>query len=163
MIKIERLEGRVKKFDSILKKTHKKEMDNPFREMSDIVGLRVICLFQKDVEIIKEIIRKVFNVKKEEDKSTSIPTDVFKYVSTHFDVTLPDDFHNDEYKENIFEIQLRTICQHAWCAISHNLFYKDNKTVPREIERDFHAINGLFCVADKHFEMISDNLSNRTS
>ena len=62
----------------------------------------------------------------------------------------------DLLRQMTFEIQIRTICQHAWSSVSHNLFYKNEKYVPRNVKRDFHAINGLFYVADTHFEMIKE-------
>ena len=142
-------------------------MSDPFKEMSDIVGLRVICLFKSDIDVVKDIIRQTFDVVKEDDKLKKTPTKVFGYKEPHFDVRLryigndkpmPDveSKLNDLYGM-VFEIQLRTICQHAWIAISHNLFYNNGNEIAKNIERDFYAINGLFYVADTHFEMIKKN------
>ncbi|MGD2095174.1 MAG: RelA/SpoT domain-containing protein [Phycisphaerales bacterium] len=158
------LSSRIKEFDSFSEKALRKKMSNPFDEMVDIVGLRVICLFQSDVDRAKEVIRETFQVVKEDNKITKIPTDVFNYAETHFDVrlrNLPDDkLALDEKRKfeilsrMVFEIQVRTICQHAWSSISHNMFHKNKGPVPKNIERDFYAINGMFYIADTHFEMI---------
>lgn len=153
-IKYENLYGRIKSFNSFLEKAQDKKMTDPFKEMTDIIGLRVICLFQSDVNKVKKVIRDTFQIVKEDDKVKTIPEEVFDYTTTHFDVRLPD-FPNDELSQMVFEIQVRTICQHAWCSVSHHLFYKDEKSIDKAIKRDFHAINGLFYVADTHFEMIN--------
>jgi ppGpp synthetase/RelA/SpoT-type nucleotidyltranferase len=143
-------------------------MSDPFKEMFDIVGLRVICLFQSDINKVNEVIRKTFRVIKEDNKVIEIPKDVFNFAETHFDITLlntPDSELMPDSKQMlevlsqmVFEIQVRTICQHAWCSISHNLFYKRERSIDKNVERDFYAINGLFYVADTHFEMINNEI-----
>ena len=163
------LHSRIKKFDSFSQKALRKKMSNPFKEMVDIVGLRVICLFRSDVNKAKEVIRETFEIIKEDDKVTKIPIDVFNYAETHFDVrlhNLPDDKLVLDEKRSfeilsrmVFEIQVRTVCQHAWSSISHNLFHKNKSPVPKNIEKDFYAINGMFYMADTHFEMIKDTSS----
>jgi ppGpp synthetase/RelA/SpoT-type nucleotidyltranferase len=162
-IKCENLYGRIKGFNSFLEKAQDKKMSEPFKEMTDIVGLRVICLFQSDVDKVKKVIRETFQVVKEDDKVTITRKDIFNYTTTHFDVRLLN-FPNDELSQMVFEIQVRTICQHAWCSVSH-LFYKGEKSIEgidENIERDFYAINGLFYVADTHFEMINQKTTTKT-
>lgn len=162
-IKYENLYGRVKSFNSFLEKAQDKKMTKPFNEMTDIIGLRVICLFQSDVNKVKKVIRDTFQVVKEDDKVTITRKDIFNYTTTHFDVRLPN-FPDYELSQMVFEIQVRTICQHAWCSVSH-LFYKGEKSIEsidESIERDFYAINGLFYVADTHFEMINQKTLTKT-
>lgn len=152
-IKFHFLGGRIKELDSLIKKSIKKEMSNPFTEMADIVGLRVVYLFQSDIETIKGIIRMCFRVVKEDDKPADTPIDVFKYNALHFDVKLPNKFSKEDIGNMTFEIQVHTIGQDAWAAVSH-LFYKGEGKVPSSLEKDFYALNGLFYVADTHFEML---------
>jgi len=162
-IKYENLYGRIKIFNSFLEKAQDKKMSEPFREMTDIVGLRVICLFQGDVNKVRKVIHETFQVVKEDDKVTIARKDIFNYTTTHFDVRLLN-FPDDELSQMVFEIQVRTICQHAWCSVSH-LFYKGEKSIEsidENIERDFYAINGLFYVADTHFEMINQKTLVKT-
>lgn len=164
-IKYENLYGRVKSFNSFLEKAQDKKMSDPFNEMTDIVGLRVICLFQSDINKVKKVICETFQVINIDDRLQKSPLDVFNYAGIHFDVRLLN-FSDDKFmfdnkhmieaiSQMVFEIQVRTICQHAWDSVSHNLFYKGEERVGKDIRRDFHAINGLFYVADTHFEMIN--------
>jgi ppGpp synthetase/RelA/SpoT-type nucleotidyltranferase len=161
-IKLHHLGGRVKGLDSLIKKAEEKNMSNPFTEMTDIVGLRVVYLFQSDLEIIKGIIRKCFRVVKEEDKLADLPDAVFKYGVYHFDVKLPDKFSKDDIGNMVFEIQAPTICQDAWAAVSH-IFHKKEGKVPNNLKKDFHALNGLFYVADTHFEWLRPSLLDKVS
>lgn len=60
---------------------------------------------------------------------------------------------DDDIKEYRFEVQIRTIAMHAWDTISHYLDYKSPQAIPSELRKDFHALSGLFYVADSHFEL----------
>jgi putative GTP pyrophosphokinase len=51
-----------------------------------------------------------------------------------------------------FEIQARTILMDAWANVSHHLAYKGANSIPAEKKRAFHALAGLFFVADNQFE-----------
>jgi putative GTP pyrophosphokinase len=44
--------------------------------------------------------------------------------------------------------------------VSHHLNYKSEFGVPAELKRDFHALSGLFHVADTHFEMFATQVSD---
>ena len=110
------------------------------------------------LEIIKGVIRNSFRVVKEDDKPSKIEVDVFKYAMPHFDVKLPDKYSNKEIGNLTFEIQVHTICQDAWSAVSH-CFYKGEGEIPSKYKKDFYALNGLFYVADTHFEMLRPRIS----
>ena len=161
-IKLHHLDRRVKELDSLIKKSIRKKMVDPFTEMTDIVGLRVVYLFQGDIEIIKGVIRNSFRVVKEDDKSSDIEIDVFKYAVPHFDVKLPGKFSKQDIGNMTFEIQVPTICQDAWVALSH-CFYKGEGKIPSKLEKDFYALNGLFYVADTHLEILRPRMFDKVS
>lgn len=157
-----RLDERIKELNKLIEKSKRKEMANPFTEMTDIVGLRVVYLFQGDLETIKGVIRNSFRVVKDDDKSSYIANDVFKYAVPHFDVKLPEKFSKQDIGDIIFEIQIPTICQDAWVALSHP-FYKGEAKIPSEFEKDFYALNGLFYIADTHFEIFRNSIEDKVS
>lgn len=47
----------------------------------------------------------------------------------------------------------------AWASISHYLGYKKESDIPAELRRDFNALSGLFYVADTHFAMLKQELT----
>jgi putative GTP pyrophosphokinase len=82
---------------------------------------------------------------------------IFGYMSLHLKAKLKSSFEShfgEEIKQIPFEIQVRTIAQDAWASISHYLDYKKESVIPNELKRDFHALSGLFYVADTHFSFI---------
>ena len=94
------LGGRVKELDSLLKKYRRKKMDNPFTEMTDIVGIRVVYLFQGDLEIIKGVIRNSFKVVKEDDKLGEE-----EWVVTNFDTKITTQTEGTGYPSSSFSFR----------------------------------------------------------
>ena len=147
--------NRVKKFDSLWNKAQRKELDDPFT-MTDIVGVRVVCLFLSDLNQVGEIVKASFDILSEDDKIQGHDAAQFGYMSLHYDARLKKTYSGARYDQLVgipCEIQVRTIAMDAWASASHYLDYKTEKDVPAELKRDFYALSGLFYVADQHFEM----------
>lgn len=157
-IKISNIEKRVKTLDSIIGKIEKKDMkvedNNPFI-FNDSLGVRVICLFLSDLDRIHNIILNEFEVIEADDKVKNSVNE-FGYMSIHYICKLRSNSEGRKFnkiKDLNFEIQIRTITMHSWANISHYISYKSRRDMPKDLEKDFNALSGLFYVADKHFEM----------
>jgi ppGpp synthetase/RelA/SpoT-type nucleotidyltranferase len=154
-IKTHSIEPRIKPFDSFADKIRKNSLIDPFNEINDIVGLRVVCLFLSDLDKIGNIIKTIFELIDEDNKIDNDSKDIFGYMAIHYVVrlkTIPTGLQ--QASKTPFEIQVRTIVQDAWASISHHIAYKKDKTIPENLKRDFYALSGLFYVADQHFKMI---------
>jgi len=160
-IKIHYIFDRLKEFDSFLSKIKRKKLIDPFNEIHDLIGFRIICLFLEDITKIGDLLSKEFEVFFIENKIEEASHDVFGYMASHYKARLKD---KDKDKDKIvdlaknysFEIQIRTIAQDAWASISHHLFYKHDISLPANLKRDFHALSGLFYIADTHFSLLQD-------
>ena len=155
-IKIHSLPARLKELSSILAKANSADIKNPISELTDIVGLRVICLFLSDMDTVANRIKELFDVLEFDDKLTNQEPSSFGYLSQHFICKIKDSFNGPRYdnlKTLKFEIQIRTVAMDAWANISHVLEYKNDLDIPIALKKDFNAISGLFYVADSHFEM----------
>ena len=82
-IPFDAVNGRVKEFDSFMEKSRRKNFQNPFLEVNDIVGIRVICLYRDDIEKIKNVVRDTFEVISDDDKTDSKESDRFGYSGSH--------------------------------------------------------------------------------
>jgi hypothetical protein len=58
-----------------------------------------------------------------------------------------------------FEIQIRTILQHTWAEIEHDLGYKTQNSVPNHIRRKFSILSGTLELIDGAFIDIKDSLN----
>ncbi len=54
----------------------------------------------------------------------------------------------------ISEIQVRTILQHSWAEMEHDISYKSDQQIPNELQRRFLALAGLLEIADREFNSI---------
>lgn len=167
-IEVHDVQARVKEKNSLKKKIEKKQGKyHDLKDITDIVGIRVITYFNDDVDKMAQVIESEFKVDREHsvDKRVMDP-DRFGYSSLHYVV----EFNTErlkliEYKDFRgikFEIQIRSILQHAWAEIEHDLGYKSKIEVPKEISRDFSRIAGLLEIADNEFIRIKKYLKNYT-
>ena len=134
-------------------------------DLTDILGARVICYFGDDVDKVGKLVEKSFVIDWENssDKRALIKADTFGYLSLHYICSLPSDAgYPDDICGKRFEIQIRTILQHAWSAINHDLGYKSQFGVPRMVTREFARLAGLLEIADDEFIRVRDNMNRYT-
>jgi len=157
--------ARMKGRDSFSKKISEVE-GKYFRltDVTDLTGVRIITYFASDVDRVAQAIEQEFVADKENsvDKRTLLDPDRFGYLSLHYVVTLcPERAALSEYRRYAglkAEIQVRSILQHAWAEIEHDLGYKTALGVPRDIRRQFSRLAGLLEIADSEFSSIRDAL-----
>lgn len=134
------------------------------RDVTDLCGVRIITYLADDIDAISGLIEKQFDVDQSNsvDKRALLDPDRFGYVSLHYVVRLkPSRTGLPEYQRFAhlkFEIQIRSILQHAWAEIEHDLGYKTKQAVPAEIRRRFSRLAGLLEVADTEFDRVRDDL-----
>lgn len=133
--------------------------------ITDIAGVRVISYYADDVDKIAEIVENEFAVdeKNSIDKRKALEPDRFGYCSVHYVVEMKKERlrlqEYKAYKSLKCEIQIRSVLQHAWAEIEHDLGYKSEITIPRDIRRNFSRLAGLLELADKEFQEIRSNLT----
>ena len=133
------------------------------KDITDILGARVICYFNDDVDKIGQLVEESFKIDRERssDKRALMRADAFGYLSLHYICSLPED---EDFPEELcgrrFEIQIRTILQHAWSDINHDLGYKNQFGVPRAITRELARLAGLLELADNEFVRVRDDMNS---
>lgn len=126
--------------------------------ISDIIGVRVICLYEADIPLVEEIIRKHFDVIGVTDKTSILLSAIraFGYKGLHFDLKLNAERklfpEYERFSEMQFELQVRTIVQDAWSEVDHKLKYK--KQIPDLLQRRIIRLSALFELADQEFVAI---------
>lgn len=155
---------RVKDRKSLSKKIEDKDKYQNLSQITDIVGIRIISKYSDQVDEIARIIEKEFalDIENSIDKRASHDPDRFGYLSLHYVVNINSDRERlSEYKRfkgMRFEVQIRSILQHTWAEIEHDMGYKTNIEVPKPIRRKFSRLAGLLELADDEFIKIRDEL-----
>jgi putative GTP pyrophosphokinase len=128
--------------------------------ITDLAGVRIIAYFASDVDKIVPLIKKEFKVDPQHsvDKRLSADPAVFGYASVHLVVEfrpkmlkLPEFALFNKMK---CEIQVKTILQHAWAEIEHDIVYKSPEDIPFRLRRRFACLAGLLEIADREFESL---------
>jgi putative GTP pyrophosphokinase len=126
-------------------------------EITDLIGLRVVCPFLEDMWETEKIIRDAYEVVEVERKGAGYSFKEFGYESTHFLVNIPRPLleARGECGCRVAEIQVRTILQDAWAEVEHELVYKAEFTPFDEpMKRKLAAVNASLSLADTIFQEI---------
>jgi len=157
------ISSRIKTFESFNDKIVRKNYENPFEDIEDFVGVRIVLYYQDEVELVAKVIDDEFDTKTSEDKSSELDTDKFGYRSYHKIVTIPEAWlETPNYRglDNIkCEIQIRTILMHAWAEIEHKLQYKNEASVPTELKRKLFRLSAKLEEADEQFQELRNQAS----
>lgn len=164
-IKVHSILSRLKNSDSLKKKVNRSERNySNMSDVTDISGIRVITYFADDVDAVAKVIEEEFDIDRDNsvDKSALLDPDRFGYISLHYVAKLSNSrMQLTEYRkfsDCVVEIQVRSILQHTWAEIEHDLGYKSKESVPKDIRRRFSRLAGLLEIADSEFIQIRDSL-----
>ena len=134
-------------------------------DITDLVGLRVITYFDDSVDQVDVLIKEHFRIDphRSVDKRRRHDPHSFGYVSLHSICHPPEELLREHPDWNWpFEIQIRTILQHAWAEIEHDLGYKSAESVPLPVRRRFSRLAGLLELADSEFVELQRSMKDYT-
>ena len=156
--------SRVKEKDSFLKKSENEKYTEPVKQIMDINGIRIIAYTNSDVKKICGLLEKEFTIDPDnsENKATKMKDNEVGYLSVHYIASLSDSrtglSEYSLYKDMKYEIQVRTLLQHAWAEIEHDRNYKFGGVLPKEIKRRFFLAAGTLEMVDREFQSLSDDI-----
>lgn len=158
------IESRVKSVSSFKEKALREKYENPVKEITDLAGIRIITLFEKEIHQISDIIKDLFKIdhNRSEDKADLLDADKMGYKSIHYIAELSDEkitaTELEGFSDIKFEIQIRSILQHAWAEIEHDRNYKFKGKLPKHLQRRFYALAGMLEIADREFNTLSEEV-----
>jgi len=156
--------SRVKDSESIVNKVKRKTYTNAKSQLTDISGIRIIVFFESDIERVCSIIKTAFEIdtKNSSNKNSSLKSNQTGYRSVHFVCELgkkrselPENLGLDGFK---FELQIRTVLQHAWAELAHDRNYKFTGKLPIDAERKLFLYAGMLELADRGLDELSREL-----
>ena len=124
-------------------------------DITDIFGMRIITFYTDDVDKVASAVDRLFDVDWENsvDKRKLHEVDSFGYLSLHYVCRQPD----CPYR---FEVQMRTILQHAWANMNHDTGYKSGVEVPVEYRRNMNRLAGMLELVDEQFSRIRTEIND---
>lgn len=148
---------RAKTLNSFLEKIQRKSYRDPLAEITDLAGVRIVCLYNDDLPKVEKAITEHFEILEKIDKLSSKKDDRFGYGAIHFVVRLGKNSSGaryDDLKNLVCEIQTRTVLQDAWAIIDHHLVYKNESNIPTILRSRLNTLAENFRAADEEFKNI---------
>ena len=141
--------------------SHQPKYPDPLKQITDLAGIRVITYFPGALVDIDRLLSDEFEILEKSDKGVELIEDErFGYQSIHYLVKVSSNrvclAEYERFSGAVAEVQVRTVLQHAWAEIEHDIQYKSSKTIPAEIRRRFMALAGMLEMADREFQAIQD-------
>ncbi|WP_420131642.1 GTP pyrophosphokinase [Rhodopseudomonas sp.] len=156
--------GRTKDLDGALEKIERKKYSNPQERLTDLSGIRVITYLESQVGQVAETIRTLFEIDEENslDRSTVLGSDKIGYRSAHFVCTLGTPREGLPEYDSLgtlkFEVQVRTVLQHAWAELAHDRSFKFGPGLPPTIQRKLNLYSGMLEIVDAAFDSIAKEI-----
>lgn len=153
---IDRYECRIKTNDSAYKKYKEKYLGSaePFAEFEDLVAARIIVFFLSDIDRVRHVLLEHFDRVERSERRPELD-DQFGYESEHLVLAVPPHLKpssGSEFCPNTLEVQIRTILMHAYAEPQHDILYKSQTVVPKEIKRRLAWIAASCWGADREYE-----------
>jgi len=150
------IESRIKTQDSLTGKLELKgQKYKSLADITDILGLRITTFYIDDVDKVASAVERLFDIDWENsvDKRKIQNTDSFGYLSLHYICSVP----GFPFR---FEIQMRTLLQHAWANMNHDTGYKSGVEIPKRYMRNMSRLAGMLELVDEEFSKIRNELTD---
>jgi putative GTP pyrophosphokinase len=163
--RIDRISARPKSIVRFLKKAAKEENGsakyrNPLAEIQDQIGARVVTFYPSDVPRIANEITRYFHPI---ETQVLVPDSEreFGYEGQHFILLLPTDVlvGLGSSEPTFFELQIKTLFQHAWSEAEHDVGYKPSTVLTLLQKRKIAFTAAQAWGADRIFDELFAELS----
>ena len=171
----DRVATRVKQWPSLKAKAKKKRENgelmypSPWEDIHDVLGVRINVFHSTVIPEALAVLGETFDAKRSVDKAAETRiSGGFGYGSHHLVLTVTEDSTAAleelvPYVGWTFEVQIRTVLQHAWAEFEHDIRYKQGPNPPSpQVDRLFTLAAGLIELADQQFDEIAALKAPRT-
>ena len=165
--RVDRIAVRAKSIDRFVEKAEKQEngnarYDDPLNQIQDQLGARIVTFYKADVAALCEGVTKYFRP----IESRRIVPDSereFGYEGQHFILFMPRDVFDDVVTEEesiqFFELQVKTLFQHAWSEAEHDLGYKPSSKLSTDQKRRLAFTAAQSWGADQIFDELHKQIA----
>jgi putative GTP pyrophosphokinase len=134
--RIDRVSARAKSVERFLAKAQatgngRPKYSEPLRQIQDQIGARVITFYASDIDRVSDAILKYY---RPVETRNIVPESEweFGYFGRHYVLLVPTDVVPSSMEKELvpqfFELQVKTLFQHAWSEVNHDLGYKPTST-----------------------------------
>ncbi|MER6686335.1 RelA/SpoT domain-containing protein [Streptomyces olivaceoviridis] len=145
--------ARAKEVSSFNTKMYRKGYTDPWKEITDKAGLRVIVPHRGLLTPALKLIKECLDVRwVEDDRDTPGDEDRLRYPRLHIQAFMVGGQEDPDGVPYDCEIQLRTEAVDLWSRMSHKLLYKPGTDVPPDVRRSLYRLIALVELFDLEVE-----------
>ncbi|MDT3398452.1 hypothetical protein RKE29_17665 [Streptomyces sp. B1866] len=145
--------ARAKEVSSFNTKMYRKGYTDPWKEITDKAGVRVIVPHRGLLDPALEMIKDCLDVRwVEDDRDTPGDEDRLRYPRLHVQAVMVGGEEDPDGNPYDCEIQLRTEAVDLWSRMSHKLLYKPGVTPPPDVRRSLYRLIALVELFDLEVE-----------
>lgn len=164
--RIDRISVRAKDVDRFIEKAAKKidgrsKYSDPLNQIQDQIGARVVTFYVEDVPRISNMVEKYFRPIEFKDIVPDSESE-FGYFGKHYIMLIPMDVIHEDTEDSppFFELQIKTLFQHAWSEANHDLGYKQEGNLTPEQKRKMAFTSAQAWGADLIFNELFKELQD---
>ena len=167
--RIDRVTCRAKAVGSFLSKAARlvengtRKYGDPIEDIQDQIGARIVVYFSSDIEMVVDKVRSFYSAIEERRVISDSPKE-FGYEGRHFVLFVPVDVFADNMasadRPTVFELQVKTLFQHAWAEAEHDLGYKPDSDLEAHDKRLLAFTAAQSWGADRIFQELHEGRSN---
>lgn len=138
---------------------------DPLSQIQDQVGARITVLYLSDIIAVKQIIDKYFHAIEWQSKQPERDAE-FGYTGDHYILGIPDDAIPEGLEDrspSFFELQIKTLYQHAWSEASHDIGYKAPRALSALEKRQMAFSAAQSWGADQIFKTLAESVTGPPS
>ncbi|MEV5676462.1 hypothetical protein [Streptomyces sp. NPDC052179] len=145
--------SRVKEASSFKNKIYRKGYTDPWKQITDKAGIRVIVPDRSLLTPTLELIKECLDVQEvEDDREAPGDEDRLSYPRLHIQAVMVGREEDPDGTPYQCEIQLRTEAVDLWSRMSHKLLYKPGVALPTDVRRSLYRLIALVELFDLEVE-----------
>ena len=158
---IEHVKARIKTPESIVKKLKRlgfeATIDNMYKELHDIAGIRIVCSFTSDIYYLANAISKQNDIEVLVVKDYIANPKPNGYRSYHMVISVPIYLSSGQVEMKV-EIQIRTIAMDFWASLEHKIHYKFEGATPAHMRENLKECADMAALLDERMLALNESL-----
>lgn len=152
----------VKSLDSVIDKIAKERQGNPtydFKDIEDLIGIKILCPYPSSAKAVAKWLYT------QTDQFTIRPATLQKawrsyntgYRGYHF-VAEPNLARYSQLVGLKCEIQVKTMCQETWDAMTHETSYKREEAIDKDLLKHMRQLSNVLAAIDEQGELVKNQI-----
>ena len=160
---IEQIESRIKTPESLIKKLRRNNLPISINSIEnnifDIAGIRVICSFVSDIDIIIKMISDDPEIEVIREKDYISKPKPSGYRSYHMILKVPV-YLTTGVEYVVVELQIRTMAMDFWASLEHEIKYKYDGLIPEDVCKELIECSNAMADTDERMMKLSNRVHN---